>query len=168
MTKLYIGKKIVTAWPAIMCAADGHGTTDQEGYSLKYEDGYISWSPKDLFEATYVLIEGTQGFLAHHLRVAGDYADLRNNFEKLSLFFGTELFGKLSEAERKLLEEQHVLQGQLLEVLEDRLNGFVAEALALGRRSADDGFAFGGDRIQVGERLGDETYAQTVARNALK
>jgi hypothetical protein len=25
----------------------------QEGYAVKYVDGYISWSPKDVFEAAY-------------------------------------------------------------------------------------------------------------------
>lgn len=45
MTKDYIGVKKVSAWPQ---EKDG-----KEGYAVKYEDGYISWSPKDVFERSY-------------------------------------------------------------------------------------------------------------------
>lgn len=41
MTKDYYGTKRVTAWP--------HG----DGYSVKYADGYLSWSPKNVFEDAY-------------------------------------------------------------------------------------------------------------------
>lgn len=50
MTAIYIGTKIITAW---------HETRDgKEGYAVKYEDGYTSWSPKATFEAAYRAIEG--------------------------------------------------------------------------------------------------------------
>lgn len=29
------------------------GAKDQEGYIVKYPDGYISWSPKEVFEEAY-------------------------------------------------------------------------------------------------------------------
>ena len=45
MSKVYIGTKIVFAYPLVK---DG-----KEGYSVEYEDGYISWSPKDVFERCY-------------------------------------------------------------------------------------------------------------------
>jgi hypothetical protein len=41
----YYGTKRVHAWP--------HQKGEEEGYAVEYEDGYISWSPKDVFEATY-------------------------------------------------------------------------------------------------------------------
>jgi hypothetical protein len=50
MTKNYISTKIITAWKS---EKDG-----QEGYAVKYEDGYTSWSPKAVFEAAYRAIEG--------------------------------------------------------------------------------------------------------------
>jgi len=28
-------------------------TPDDEGYMVKYSDNYVSWSPKDVFEASY-------------------------------------------------------------------------------------------------------------------
>jgi len=51
MTHKYIGTKIVTAWGA-------DGKDGQPGYAVKYEDGYTSWSPKDIFETAYRGIEG--------------------------------------------------------------------------------------------------------------
>lgn len=46
MTQSYIGTKQVTAWVE---EKDG-----KSGYAVKYADGYISWSPKDVFEAAYL------------------------------------------------------------------------------------------------------------------
>lgn len=51
MTHKYIGTKIITAWSAL-------GKDGIPGYGVKYEDGYTSWSPKDVFEAAYRDIEG--------------------------------------------------------------------------------------------------------------
>lgn len=41
----YIGVKIVKAEPEMK---DG-----KEGYKVKYPDGYVSWSPKEVFEKCY-------------------------------------------------------------------------------------------------------------------
>ena len=46
MTQHYIGTKQILAWEQ---EKDG-----QPGYAVKYPDGYISWSPKDAFEAAYL------------------------------------------------------------------------------------------------------------------
>jgi len=45
MTQYYIGVKIVIAWPE-----DKNG---KQGYAVRYEDGYESWSPADVFERAY-------------------------------------------------------------------------------------------------------------------
>ena len=45
--KRYIGTKIVHASPCTK------GPEGPEGYSVVYQDGYESWSPKDVFEAAY-------------------------------------------------------------------------------------------------------------------
>jgi hypothetical protein len=44
--KKYIGTKIISAEPANV---EGKG----QGYFVRYEDGYASWSPKKAFEAAY-------------------------------------------------------------------------------------------------------------------
>lgn len=45
MTQDYYGTKRITAW-----SDDRDG---KPGYAVKYSDGYISWSPKDVFEKAY-------------------------------------------------------------------------------------------------------------------
>lgn len=47
--KTYIGVKKVDAFPE---ERDG-----KQGYHVIYEDGYESWSPKDVFERAYMQIE---------------------------------------------------------------------------------------------------------------
>jgi hypothetical protein len=42
----YIGTKLVSAEPE---TKEG-----KEGYKVIYEDGYVSWSPKDVFEKAYL------------------------------------------------------------------------------------------------------------------
>lgn len=44
--KHYIGTKIVQAMP--------EQREDKEGYKVVYEDGYTSWSPRDVFEKAYL------------------------------------------------------------------------------------------------------------------
>lgn len=46
MTQYYIGCKQIEAWEA---EKDG-----KPGYHVKYPDGYLSWSPKAVFEAAYL------------------------------------------------------------------------------------------------------------------
>lgn len=46
MTQHYIGSKQILAWEQ-----DKDG---QPGYSVKYPDGYTSWSPKGVFESAYL------------------------------------------------------------------------------------------------------------------
>ena len=43
--RAYYGTKRIEAWP--------EEKDDQPGYGVQYEDGYVSWSPKDVFEKAY-------------------------------------------------------------------------------------------------------------------
>lgn len=60
--KRYIGTKIIEAEPAYK--VDGktvqptdwpvpEGSKAEEGYAVRYPDGYMSWSPKEVFEEAY-------------------------------------------------------------------------------------------------------------------
>lgn len=60
--KQYIGTKIIQAEPALRI--DGktvqpttwpvpEGAKSEEGYAVRYPDGYMSWSPKETFEEAY-------------------------------------------------------------------------------------------------------------------
>ena len=62
MEEIYIGTKIIAAEP--MDEADfltqfkgkvPHNAvwSSRAGYKVRYEDGYISWSPKETFERSY-------------------------------------------------------------------------------------------------------------------
>lgn len=69
--KKYIGTKVVSATPAIRKGGKVYLPTDEipksmetveEGYKVIYEDGYESWSPKDVFEKAYQCIEDGMSF----------------------------------------------------------------------------------------------------------
>lgn len=52
--KIYIGVKILRAFP--MPAPEdvkGNNKPGDPGYTVIYDNGYTSWSPKDVFEAHY-------------------------------------------------------------------------------------------------------------------
>lgn len=99
MTQSYVGTKQVTAWP--QAHADG-----REGYAVQYQDGYTSWSPKDVFEAAYVPM-GHVGHLApHQQRVIAEQEQLADRLKKLEAFLHTPLFAGLPEDERQLLKMQ--------------------------------------------------------------
>ena len=64
--KKYIGTKLVQATPAIRKGGKVYLPTDaiprtmeqvEEGYKVVYEDGYESWSPKDVFEKAHKVAE---------------------------------------------------------------------------------------------------------------
>ena len=44
--KEYIGTKKIKAKP--------QKKNSEKGYKVKYPDGYVSWSPKDVFEKAYI------------------------------------------------------------------------------------------------------------------
>lgn len=56
MTQDYYGIKRITAWPErkeFPFPPPARGSRLREGYAVKYEDGYVSWSPKEVFEKAY-------------------------------------------------------------------------------------------------------------------
>lgn len=63
--KQYIGTKIIEAEPAYLVDGEIYPKSWpvpsmwdfdrlQDGYKVIYQDGYESWSPKDVFEAAYL------------------------------------------------------------------------------------------------------------------
>jgi hypothetical protein len=54
--KQYIGTKIIQAEKQLR--------NNEEGYKVVYEDGYVSWSPKDAFEKAYRQTDGMNFGLA--------------------------------------------------------------------------------------------------------
>lgn len=52
--KNYIGTKIIEAEPCDAWKNFGDHKVGEPGYKVRYEDGYESWSPKDVFEKSYL------------------------------------------------------------------------------------------------------------------
>ena len=52
----YIGTKLVQAEPCKAQKDMGNHKIGDDGYQIIYPDGYVSWSPKDVFEATYMQV----------------------------------------------------------------------------------------------------------------
>lgn len=56
--KTYIGTKIIEAEPCAAWKNSGDHKVGDPGYKVRYEDGYESWSPKDVFEKAYRPMDG--------------------------------------------------------------------------------------------------------------
>lgn len=113
MTQEYIGTKQVTAWPQLKDAI--------EGFAVKYEDGYTSWSPKDVFEKAYIGIGQVKQHPPHVQRMIGEKAQNDDRLTKLSAFIKTPGFRDLSAKSQELLTAQAGAMGELSEILAERI-----------------------------------------------
>lgn len=86
-----------------------------EGYLVKYEDGYESWSPKAVFEAGYRCIETAKD------RVQIELTALQIKLENLQKFVDSDKFNELGEYMQKLMLEQKASMTDYVDVLEQRL-----------------------------------------------
>lgn len=59
----YIGTKLIEAEPMEKCTYNETrgrnvpGSPEEKGYLVKYQDGYESWSPKEVFEKAYLAVD---------------------------------------------------------------------------------------------------------------
>ena len=119
----YIGTKILQAIPMSrkeynnergwQLPANENG--DDPGFLVVYPDsasntdkfqGYVSWSPKEQFEAAYIDLGNVGHFPAFHQRLIGEWAQLKTNVEKLGSFIKSPGFFALSFPQRSKLEDQ--------------------------------------------------------------
>lgn len=119
--KKYIGTKQVSATPA--WRIDGkvypkngevpRSMNREDGYKVVYEDGYESWSPKDVFEKAYKVAET---FLD---RLMIERKELAEKLEKLCLFTDSPKFMDVvkDENQRELLIKQRDYMGEYLNIL---------------------------------------------------
>ena len=123
--KKYIGTKQVSATPAWridgkVYPKDGEvprSMNREDGYKVVYEDGYESWSPKDVFEKTYKVAET---FLE---RLMIERKELAEKLEKLCLFTDSPKFMDVvkDENQRELLIKQRDYMGEYLNILNQRI-----------------------------------------------
>lgn len=101
-----------------------HGN-NEEGYIVEYEDGYKSWSPKEVFEKAYKCADT---FID---RLYIEHSDLMEKFEKCATFVDSEKFREVVKDDYPafLLSLQRDLMERYAAILEQRM------ALAKGETS---------------------------------
>ena len=64
----YIGTKMVEAEKATR-------ETGEEGYRIRYSDGYVSWSPKEVFEKAYLPVSINQNLRTEAPSISQEMVD---------------------------------------------------------------------------------------------
>lgn len=118
MTQNYIGTKQVLAWDQ---EKDG-----KPGYAVKYADGYTSWSPKGIFETSYIPMGNIGHLPPFAQRMIGEHAQLLDKVTKLRGFVDSSAFMVLTGTERDHLTEQLAAMEAYLAVLDKRIAAFPA------------------------------------------
>lgn len=125
--KKYIGTKEVSATSAwqidgTVYPKDGvvpRSMNRKDGYKVVYEDGYESWSPKDVFEKAYK----PSDTVLDRLKIERN--ELRERIEKLEDFIGlnfSEAAKKVGHYQAALLLIQRSYMVNYLDVLETRID----------------------------------------------
>lgn len=125
--KKYIGTKEVSATPAwqidgTIYPKDGvvpRSMNRKDGYKVVYEDGYESWSPKDVFEKAYK----PSDTVLDRLKIERN--ELRERIEKLEDFIGqdfSEAKEKAGSLQAALLVCQRSYMVDYLDVLQTRID----------------------------------------------
>lgn len=161
----FVGTKIIKAQPMSRGAYNayrnwtlpaGEDPTD-EGYLVEYCDGgapnhpdhvgYISWSPKEQFEAAYLDMGECDNLPPHVMRLVAERAQLADRLTKLKAFIDIQTehhnldddvddavraklttIPKLPYADWRLLVEQSLIMTQLQSVLDKRLQRAMASS----------------------------------------
>ena len=125
--KKYIGTKEVSATPAWQIDGTVYPKDDviprsmnrKDGYKVVYEDGYESWSPKDVFEKAYK----PSDTVLDRLKI--EWYELRERIEKLDDLIGqdfSEAKEKVGHYQAALLLIQRSYMINYLDVLETRID----------------------------------------------
>ena len=131
--KKYLGIKLIKAEPSkglTPTGSDGMYSTE-DGYSVVYEDGYESWSPKDTFEKAYREIcdridsEG-KTLQPHQERVVNEAVELKEKMIKLMSFAcnNNAIYERLEDIEKIDLKQQLLAMQYYLTILISRINRF--------------------------------------------
>ena len=124
--KKYIGTKEVQATPAIRKGGKVYLPTDliprtfekvEDGYKVVYEDGYQSFSPKEVFEKAYKPADTFKD------RLMIEQQELAERLDKLCSFVDSPKFEEVvtDKEQRELLLSQRKYMGEYLFVLGKRI-----------------------------------------------
>ena len=86
-----------------------------EGYLVEYEDGYRSWSPKDVFDKHYRISE------THVDRMIIEKEEVEGRYLEGRKFSFSQIFRNLSEEKRNLLKKQLNTMEAYLYILSRRI-----------------------------------------------
>lgn len=125
--KQYTGTKTVKVRPMTMgeayeCKLLKEGVrpseceTDKAGYLVEYEDGYQSWSPKDVFDAAY---KPSETFLE---RLDNECDEIGARYNKAKDFINSDRFDNLSPIAKLLLMAQSATQREYICLLIDMID----------------------------------------------
>ena len=127
--KKYIGTKQIEAEPMTMGEAYEKGLLQagrvpneneksNDGYHVRYQDGYESWSPAEPFDKAYKLADT---FLD---RLYIERTELHDKLTKLRSFIESPKFMETvtDEYQRKLLSKQECIMQGYLDVLDERMS----------------------------------------------
>jgi len=139
--KQYLGVKLISAEPMTQGEqwAESHNgisccepNNDREGYKVVYEDGYTSWSPKEVFEKAYHEVgDISVGAIAKRIAVCASSSPTKSRMveelgqlvarvEKLDAFITGEVFKTLDPKMQNLLTLQLNSMKLYLSVLIER------------------------------------------------
>ena len=137
----YIGTKMVLATPMtrgeyndyrgwiLPLNEDGNA----EGYLVEYldgpmnhddHDGYISWSPKKLFDEFYTDLGHINDRIPYQQRAIGEHAQLQKKCHALQDFLDTPAFHHLDLTAQRRMRLQHVAMNSYLTILKQRIEAF--------------------------------------------
>lgn len=125
--KKYLGKKEVLASSMSMGDAYDKGLLqsglessrverNKQGYLVKYDNGYQSWSPKDVFDNSYKVIDTPLD------RLYLECNELSDKYNKLVFFLekeGAKEF--VGDVQFGLMEEQRGLMKGYIDILKERI-----------------------------------------------
>lgn len=136
--KTYIGTKVVHARPMTRgqyniergWAVPENENPNDLGYLVQYADGqetnvpgytgYVSWSPRDVFERSYREVGVAAKEETFLDRLNKEYSELGLKVSKLEAFFESEAFKKLTSRDAHDLREQHTHMSNYYWVLNRR------------------------------------------------
>lgn len=133
--KQYIGTKRVQAEPMTLgdfieaTLRDPYDTdpvphpVDEQGYYIKYEDGYTSWSPKEVFEKHYRKAE------TYLDRIMIEYTEVKDRLDKCKSFVASPKFREVlpNDYSAFLLALQCNLMDSYCEILGKRIDDAMGE-----------------------------------------
>lgn len=138
----YLGVKKIEAEPLLRSTAIRQGLVknfsetdatllDEDGYKVVYEDGYISWSPKDVFEKAYREYKPFYDKIKcdgegqdYKMRVIGEAEALQFKLDNLGFFIKKDTFLELPKDEQDRLQQQLYAMAYYITILSERISKF--------------------------------------------